>query len=270
MAHFSRAALTSARPKRAQFTSPLGHSLTTSRLFKKRVGADLPGAPRTEQFQEIKVKVASLKTTLLPLANALVRKIKALRTKAVSTFQTWGSSLRLAGKRLVERSRPHAVAVPIFAGQDFMESLIQRSVDAKLHALLQLRTACRVGCEATTDLKSDACAIYGWSSELIRAARKGATTLGFSERENLVLRYADDITRTPTDVDLLVSRQLRHHFTYDQIVEITAAICYENFRARFRAAMAGQTTLKQEDPPAFDRVTASESLAESNNSSLSC
>jgi alkylhydroperoxidase family enzyme len=208
------------------------------------------------KFQEIKVKVASLKTTLLLLAKDSLRKMKAQKTKIVSKWQNWGYSLRLAGKRLMERSRPHAAAVPRFAGQDFMESLIQRSIDARLHALLQLRTACRVGCEATADLKSDACAVYGWSPELIRAARKGATTLGFSERENLVLRYADDITRTPTDVDLLVSRQLRRHFTHDQIVEITAAICYENFRTRFRAAMAGQTTLQQEHPIDLDRATA--------------
>lgn len=195
------------------------------------------------------MKVASIKTILLPYAQSSIRKMRDRRARVVSKCRSWGSTLRLACKTLIARSHPPAVAVPVFVGQDFTESLIQRSLDAKLHALLQLRTACRVGCEAAADSKSDACAIYGWSPELIRAARKGATTLGFSERENLVLRYADDITRTPTDVDLLVSRQLRHHFTPDQIVEITAAICYENFRSRFRAAMAGQTSLQPQLQP---------------------
>jgi alkylhydroperoxidase family enzyme len=80
---------------------------------------------------------------------------------------------------------------------------------------------------------------------MIRAARSGSD-LGFSEREGLLLRYADDITRTPIDVDLQVFRQLRRHFTHEQIVEITATICYENFRTRFRNAMGVEAGVPEE------------------------
>lgn len=155
------------------------------------------------------------------------------------------SRLRRAWKKVTWRS-PSPAVVPVFPTADFMESLFQRSMEPKLHTLLQLRTAARLGCELTVEARSEACQLQGWSPELIRAARNGSD-LGFSERESLLLRYADDITRTPIDVDLQVFRQLRRHFTHDQIVEITTTICYENFRTRFRNAM-GVEASAQEDP----------------------
>jgi alkylhydroperoxidase family enzyme len=154
------------------------------------------------------------------------------------------SRLRRAWKKITWRS-PAPSVVPVFSSGDFMESLFQRSMDAKLHALLQLRTAARLGCELTTEARSEACLLQGWDPELIRAARNGSD-LGFSERESLLLRYADDITRTPIDVDLQVFRQLRRHFTHDQIVEITTTICYENFRTRFRNAMGVEAGVPEE------------------------
>ena len=156
------------------------------------------------------------------------------------------SRLRNAWKKITFRRPPAASAViPVFSSGDFMESLLQRSMDPKLHALLQLRTAARLGCEVTTEARSEACLLQGWSPEMIRAARNGSD-LGFSDRESLLLRYADDITRTPIDVDLQVFRQLRHHFTHDQIVEITTTICYENFRTRFRNAMGVEASAPEE------------------------
>ena len=156
------------------------------------------------------------------------------------------SRLRNVWKKLTFRRPPPATAVvPVFSSGDFMEGLLQRSMDPKLHALLQLRTAARLGCEVTTEARSEACLLQGWPPEMIRAARNGSD-LGFSERESLLLRYADDITRTPIDVDLQVFRQLRHHFTHDQIVEITTTITYENFRTRFRNAMGVEASAPEE------------------------
>lgn len=147
--------------------------------------------------------------------------------------------------RKVTFRRPAPTVVPVFSSPDFMEMLFQRSLDPKLHALLQLRTAARLGCETTAKARSEACTLQGWPAELVREAHNGAD-LGFSEVESLLLRYADDITRTPIDVDLQVFRQLRRHFTYEQIVEITSAICYENFRTRFRNAMGVETVSREQ------------------------
>ena len=55
----------------------------------------------------------------------------------------------------------------------------------------------------------------------------------FSEVEKRVLRYAVALTRTPADVPEELFNSLREHFNPKQMVELTAAIAWENFRARF-------------------------------------
>ncbi len=55
----------------------------------------------------------------------------------------------------------------------------------------------------------------------------------FSELEKLVLRYAVALTRTPANVPEELFANLREHFTPQQMVELTSAIAWENYRARF-------------------------------------
>jgi 4-carboxymuconolactone decarboxylase len=63
------------------------------------------------------------------------------------------------------------------------------------------------------------------------AVFEGSTA--FSELEKKVLRYAAALTRTPADVPEELFNSLREHFNPQQMVELTAAIAWENFRARF-------------------------------------
>jgi 4-carboxymuconolactone decarboxylase len=55
----------------------------------------------------------------------------------------------------------------------------------------------------------------------------------FSELEKRVLRYAVALTRTPAEVPEELFDSLREHFNPQQMVELTSAIAWENFRARF-------------------------------------
>ena len=55
----------------------------------------------------------------------------------------------------------------------------------------------------------------------------------FSELEKRVLRYAEALTQTPANVSEELFDSLREHFNPKQMVELTAAIAWENFRARF-------------------------------------
>ena len=55
----------------------------------------------------------------------------------------------------------------------------------------------------------------------------------FSETEKLVLEYADEMTQTPVEVPEALFAKLRANFTDAQLVELTATIAWENFRARF-------------------------------------
>ena len=58
----------------------------------------------------------------------------------------------------------------------------------------------------------------------------------FSETERLVLGYADVMTRTPVEVPEEMFSALRTQFDEAQLVELTATIAWENYRARFNHA----------------------------------
>jgi alkylhydroperoxidase family enzyme len=66
--------------------------------------------------------------------------------------------------------------------------------------------------------------------EALAEYRKSAL---FSETEKLVLEYADAITHTPVEVPDALFAKLRGKFTDTQLVELTATLAWENYRARF-------------------------------------
>jgi alkylhydroperoxidase family enzyme len=55
----------------------------------------------------------------------------------------------------------------------------------------------------------------------------------FSETEKLVLEYADAMTQTPVEVPDALFAKLRENFSEVQMVELTATLAWENYRARF-------------------------------------
>ena len=62
------------------------------------------------------------------------------------------------------------------------------------------------------------------------------TSPAFTELERLVLRYAVAMTQTPVDVPDELFAALQRHFNPQQMVELTSAIAWENYRARFNHA----------------------------------
>lgn len=77
---------------------------------------------------------------------------------------------------------------------------------------------------------------YGTSEEQLRdlAAYKASDL--FSPVEKLVLEYAEAMTGTPVAVGGELFAALQRHLSAAQLVEITAVIAWENFRARFNHA----------------------------------
>jgi alkylhydroperoxidase family enzyme len=55
----------------------------------------------------------------------------------------------------------------------------------------------------------------------------------FDSNEKLVLRLTVALTRTPANVDDQLFAGLRAVFTEPQLVELTTAVAWENYRARF-------------------------------------
>ena len=73
----------------------------------------------------------------------------------------------------------------------------------------------------------------GISTEQIANLSNYATDFNFSELERLVLAYADSMTRTPVEVSDALFVRLREKFSEAELVELTSAIAWENYRARF-------------------------------------
>lgn len=59
----------------------------------------------------------------------------------------------------------------------------------------------------------------------------------FDERDRAVIDYALAMTRTPVEVDDDLFERVRRHLSDPQVVELTAAIAWENYRARFNHAL---------------------------------
>lgn len=77
----------------------------------------------------------------------------------------------------------------------------------------------------------------GLTEAKLRGLRDFEPSPEFSELEKLVLRYASEMTQTKVEIPDELFDALRGHFNDPQMVELTAAIAWENYRARFNHAL---------------------------------
>ena len=73
----------------------------------------------------------------------------------------------------------------------------------------------------------------GISADQIANLGKYWSDINFSELERLVLQYADAMTQTPVEVPDGLFGRLRERFSEAELVELTSAIAWENYRSRF-------------------------------------
>ena len=73
----------------------------------------------------------------------------------------------------------------------------------------------------------------GITETQLRALSEHDSSDAFSALEKQVLDYADALTRTPARVTDEQITALRKHLDDEQLVELTAMIGWENYRARF-------------------------------------
>ena len=73
----------------------------------------------------------------------------------------------------------------------------------------------------------------GLAEEKLLDLPRYETSPRFDDRERAVLRYADAVTATPVEVPDALFAALRRWFDERQLVELTSAIAWENYRARF-------------------------------------
>ena len=128
----------------------------------------------------------------------------------------------------------HAHHRGILAGYDAFELAIHRAhtVDERLKDLAVMRAAMLVGCEFCIDMSSGILERLGVSEEKLLELPRWRESDAFSQDERLVLEYAEALTATPAAVSDELYRRLRARFDEAQLVELTASIAIENYRAR--------------------------------------
>ncbi len=77
----------------------------------------------------------------------------------------------------------------------------------------------------------------GVSNEKILALDEYATSPLYDERERTALEYADAITLSDRDVGDELFVRVRRFFDDDAVVELTAAIAWENSSSKFNRAL---------------------------------
>ena len=73
----------------------------------------------------------------------------------------------------------------------------------------------------------------GVTEEQLRDLPRYRESPVFSEEERLVIDLAVEMAKTPVELPPELSNELRRHFNEAQLVELAAAIAWENYRARF-------------------------------------
>jgi len=77
----------------------------------------------------------------------------------------------------------------------------------------------------------------GVTDEQLRTLPNFQASAAFSELEKLVVEYAERMTQTPVEVSDALFSRLRQNFDEAQLVELTVAIAWENYRVRFDHAL---------------------------------
>ncbi|MFZ0579747.1 MAG: hypothetical protein WAN72_22355 [Candidatus Acidiferrales bacterium] len=71
----------------------------------------------------------------------------------------------------------------------------------------------------------------GLTDDEVAAVREGRIE-GFAADEAALLRMADAMADTPSNVSDEIYAELRRHFSEEQLIELAATAALENFRAR--------------------------------------
>lgn len=112
-----------------------------------------------------------------------------------------------------------------------------KQTSASVKQLARMLVAWRIGCPWCLDFGTRTAEQMGVTEEQLRALPDYEHAALFSEEERAVLRYADAMTQTPVHVSDAFFDALKARYTDRQILEVTAAIAWENFHARVNHAL---------------------------------
>jgi AhpD family alkylhydroperoxidase len=114
------------------------------------------------------------------------------------------------------------------------------AVDVKLKELAVLKAASLVGCRFCIDIGSAMAHGHGVSEAKLLALPFHESSDEFTPLERSILDYTVQMTATPSLPDPALVRALERDLGVAGVVELTAAIAWENFRSRFNHAVGAK------------------------------
>ena len=137
--------------------------------------------------------------------------------------------------RIITPARVYSLDSRLLLAVGLMEEVQEwaKQTSASVKYLARMLVAWRIGCPWCLDFGTRQAEPLGVTEEQLRALPDYEHSPLFSEEERVVLRYADAITRTPVHVPDALFDALKARYTDRQILEVTAAIAWENFHRRY-------------------------------------
>jgi alkylhydroperoxidase family enzyme len=141
--------------------------------------------------------------------------------------------------RVIRPAQVYALHPDLLLAVGHMEAVQEpaRQLGASVKHLASMLVAWRIGCPWCLDFGTRASEHLGITDDQLRALPDYEHSPLFSEEERTVLRYAEAMTRTPVRVPDALFAALKARYTDRQILELTAAIAWENFHARVNHAL---------------------------------
>jgi len=163
-------------------------------------------------------------------------RIEGIRDRQANAFTrfVYGAVRRKIGRvpepMRITAHQPRLLAA--LAGMEMAQEAM-RTVDPVVKALVGIKTAMLIGCPFLIDIGSAVGRKAGVSEAKLMGLVDFEGSPEFTEVEKLALRYAVAMTATPVEMADDLFDAMQAHFNQRQLVELTSAIAWENYRARF-------------------------------------
>ena len=114
----------------------------------------------------------------------------------------------------------------------FYKTLMKGSLDGKLRELAYIKTSLLNDCAYCADAHKGVARKIGLTDQQIQEINNYEASSSFSPVEKLVLKYAEDLTRTAKTSDGLL-QELKKHLSEEQLVELNLTVGTANLTNRF-------------------------------------
>ena len=123
---------------------------------------------------------------------------------------------------------------------------VGRSLDRKLYELIYIRVSLINGCHYCTQHHIQGAKRAGFTPEQMKALKEGNYS-GFGASEQVALRYAEKLTRTPGGASDTDFTELKKQFSEEQIEDLHMLIGLVNLTNRVTGPLALQVEFPEEE-----------------------